>query len=198
MYLSVCLCVLAGSVLQDHFLQLNTLGSNWTFTKLCRWCIVLEVFSFSGLILPFIFYYDIHFTPHTHKFQHTTRILLAVHDTHESCICIPCTTAYTEIKALLFFCSLPWMSHWRNQRNKLKLDHLTLGSPPLEDMRHRTLRHQRSSDNMINVPMNSFHVPNVRIDQRKTSSAEDMMARKNSTGNLYAIEKTLDFPSPIC
>ncbi|CAG7727444.1 unnamed protein product [Allacma fusca] len=69
----------------------------------------------------------------------------------------------------------------RNQRNKLKLDHLTLGSPPLDDVRHRTLRHQRSSDNMINVPMNSFHVPNVRIDQRKTSSAEDMMARKNST-----------------
>uniref|UniRef100_A0A336MKF9 CSON002411 protein n=1 Tax=Culicoides sonorensis TaxID=179676 RepID=A0A336MKF9_CULSO len=63
----------------------------------------------------------------------------------------------------------------RQQRNKLKLDNLSLPSPE----RHRTLRHQFSSDNM-NVP--PFNIPNLRIDQRKTSSAEDM-ARKNSTGS---------------
>lgn len=62
----------------------------------------------------------------------------------------------------------------RQQRNKLKLDNLSLPSPE----RHRTLRHQFSSDNMHVPP---FNIPNLRIDQRKTSSAEDM-ARKNSTG----------------
>jgi SCY1-like protein 2 len=64
----------------------------------------------------------------------------------------------------------------RQQRNKLKLDNLSLPSPE----RHRPLRHQYSSDNM-NVP--PFNIPNLRIDQRKTSSAEDM-ARKNSTGSI--------------
>ncbi|XP_055536692.1 SCY1-like protein 2 isoform X2 [Wyeomyia smithii] len=63
----------------------------------------------------------------------------------------------------------------RHQRNKLKLDNLSLPSPD----RHRPLRHQFSSDNM-NVQQ--FNIPNLRIDQRKTSSAEDM-ARKNSTGS---------------
>jgi hypothetical protein len=62
----------------------------------------------------------------------------------------------------------------RNQRNKLKLDNLSLPSPE----RHRPLRHQYSSDNMHVPP---FNIPNLRIEQRKTSSAEDM-ARKNSTG----------------
>lgn len=33
----------------------------------------------------------------------------------------------------------------------------------------------------MNVP--PFNIPNLRIDQRKTSSAEDM-ARKNSTGSI--------------
>ncbi|KAG8227408.1 hypothetical protein J437_LFUL000417, partial [Ladona fulva] len=61
----------------------------------------------------------------------------------------------------------------RNQRNKLKLDNLSLPSPE----RHRPLRHQYSSDNM-HAP--AFNIPNLRIEQRKTSSAEDMMARKNS------------------
>ncbi|XP_046394764.1 SCY1-like protein 2 isoform X2 [Ischnura elegans] len=61
----------------------------------------------------------------------------------------------------------------RNQRNKLKLDNLSLPSPE----RHRPLRHQYSSDNMHAPP---FNIPNLRIEQRKTSSAEDMMARKNS------------------
>ncbi|XP_023311083.1 SCY1-like protein 2 [Anoplophora glabripennis] len=64
----------------------------------------------------------------------------------------------------------------RNQRNKLKLDNLSLPSPE----RHRPLRHQYSSDNMHVPP---FNIPNLRIEQRKTSSAEDM-ARKNSTGML--------------
>ncbi|XP_055845977.1 SCY1-like protein 2 isoform X3 [Episyrphus balteatus] len=63
----------------------------------------------------------------------------------------------------------------RQQRNKLKLDNLSIPSPE----RHRTLRHQFSSDNMHVPP---FNIPNLRIDQRKTSSAEDM-ARKNSTGS---------------
>lgn len=62
----------------------------------------------------------------------------------------------------------------RQQRNKLKLDNLSIPSPP-----HRALRHQFSSDNMHVTP---FNIPNLRIDQRKTSSAEDM-ARKNSTGS---------------
>lgn len=64
----------------------------------------------------------------------------------------------------------------RQQRNKLKLDNLSIPSPE----RHRPLRHQFSSDNMHVPP---FNIPNLRIDQRKTSSAEDM-ARKNSTGKL--------------
>ncbi|XP_026682592.1 uncharacterized protein LOC103513646 [Diaphorina citri] len=61
----------------------------------------------------------------------------------------------------------------RNQRNKLKLDNMTLPSPE----RHRPLRHLYSSDNMHVPP---FNIPNLRIEQRKTSSAEDMQ-RKNST-----------------
>jgi SCY1-like protein 2 len=70
----------------------------------------------------------------------------------------------------------------RQQRNKLKLDNLSLPSPE----RHRPLRHQFSSDNMHVPP---FNIPNLRIDQRKTSSAEDM-ARKNSTGSIRkSIEK---------
>ncbi|KAL5291270.1 hypothetical protein ACFFRR_010588 [Megaselia abdita] len=63
----------------------------------------------------------------------------------------------------------------RHQRNKLKLDNLSIPSPE----RHRPLRHQYSQDNMHVPP---FNIPNLRIDQRKTSSAEDM-ARKNSTGS---------------
>ncbi|XP_072159341.1 SCY1-like protein 2 isoform X2 [Bemisia tabaci] len=61
----------------------------------------------------------------------------------------------------------------RNQRNKLKLDTMPLQSSP---DRHRPLRHLCSSDNMNVAP---FSIPNVRVEQRKTSSAEDM-ARKNS------------------
>ncbi|XP_023247109.1 SCY1-like protein 2 [Copidosoma floridanum] len=61
----------------------------------------------------------------------------------------------------------------RNQRNKLKLDNLSLPSPE----RHRPLRHQYSTDNMHVPP---FNIPNLRIEQRKTSSAEDMN-RKNSS-----------------
>lgn len=67
----------------------------------------------------------------------------------------------------------------RQQRNKLKLDNLSIPSPE----RHRPLRHQFSTDNMHVPP---FNIPNLRIDQRKTSSAEDM-ARKNSTGNICIV-----------
>uniref|UniRef100_A0ABD2X8J5 Protein kinase domain-containing protein n=1 Tax=Trichogramma kaykai TaxID=54128 RepID=A0ABD2X8J5_9HYME len=63
----------------------------------------------------------------------------------------------------------------RNHGNKLKLDNVSLLSPE-----KRTLRHQYSTDNM-HVP--AFNIPNLRIEQRKTSSAEDM-ARKNSIGSM--------------
>ncbi|KAK3929088.1 DNA polymerase catalytic subunit [Frankliniella fusca] len=63
-------------------------------------------------------------------------------------------------------------SGFRNQRNKLKLDNMSLPSPE-----RRPLRHLFSSDNMHVPP---FNIPNLRVEQRKTSSAEDM-ARKNST-----------------
>ncbi|KAF7988483.1 hypothetical protein HCN44_001056 [Aphidius gifuensis] len=59
----------------------------------------------------------------------------------------------------------------RNQINKLKL---SLSSPE----HHRSLRHQYSTDNMHVPP---FNIPGLRIDQRKTSSAENM-DRKNSIG----------------
>ncbi|XP_020289945.1 SCY1-like protein 2 isoform X2 [Pseudomyrmex gracilis] len=63
----------------------------------------------------------------------------------------------------------------RHQKNKLTLDNLSLPSPD----KYRPLR-QYSTDN-VQVP--AFTIPNVRIEQRKTSSAEDM-ARKNSIGSI--------------
>lgn len=66
----------------------------------------------------------------------------------------------------------------KNQRYKLKQDSLSLPSPE----RHRALRHQMSTDNM-NVP--PFNIPNLRVEKRKTSSAEDM-ARKNSASGPSA------------
>ncbi|XP_053956399.1 uncharacterized protein LOC128862025 isoform X3 [Anastrepha ludens] len=65
----------------------------------------------------------------------------------------------------------------RQQRNKLKLDNLSIPSPEC----HRPLRHQFSSDTMNAPP---FNIPNLRIDQRKTSSAENM-AQKNSGARLF-------------
>lgn len=76
---------------------------------------------------------------------------------------------------------------FRNQRNKLKLDNMSLPSPE----RHRPLRHLYSSDNMHVPP---FNIPNLRIEQRKTSSAEDM-ARKNSTGAIMRLSKSDGFRS---
>ncbi|CAL7943963.1 unnamed protein product [Xylocopa violacea] len=64
----------------------------------------------------------------------------------------------------------------RNQRNQLTLDNLSLSSPE----RYRSLRHQHSTDNMYVAP---FNIPNLRIEQRKTSSAEDMV-RKNSISSM--------------
>ncbi|XP_058983498.1 SCY1-like protein 2 [Musca domestica] len=66
----------------------------------------------------------------------------------------------------------------RQQKTRLKMENLSMSSPE----RHRTLRHQYSTDNMNAIP--PFNIPNLRIDQRKTSSAEDM-ARKNSGGKVY-------------
>ncbi|XP_076248315.1 SCY1-like protein bma isoform X2 [Calliopsis andreniformis] len=64
----------------------------------------------------------------------------------------------------------------RNQKNQLTLDNLSQSSPE----RYRSSRHQYSTDNMHVPP---FNIPNLRIEQRKTSSAEDM-ARKNSIGSI--------------
>lgn len=66
----------------------------------------------------------------------------------------------------------------RQQRNKLKLDNLSLASSPGEK---RLLRHQLSSDNMSLSPFSP--VPNVRIqDTRMSSSAEDFLSRRGSSG----------------
>ncbi|KAG5321007.1 SCYL2 protein, partial [Pseudoatta argentina] len=68
------------------------------------------------------------------------------------------------------------LNNIERQRNKLTLDNLSLPSPD----KSRPLRHQYSTDN-VHVP--AFNIPNLRIEQRKTSSAEDM-ARKNSIGSI--------------
>ncbi|EFN75753.1 SCY1-like protein 2 [Harpegnathos saltator] len=68
------------------------------------------------------------------------------------------------------------LNNIERQRNKLTLDNLSLPSPD----KYRPLRHQYSTDN-VHVP--PFNIPNLRIEQRKTSSAEDM-ARKNSIGSI--------------
>ncbi|XP_052752631.1 SCY1-like protein 2 isoform X2 [Galleria mellonella] len=60
----------------------------------------------------------------------------------------------------------------KHQRYRLRIDGISLPSPD----KHRQLRHQMSTDNMHAPP---FNIPNLRVEQRKTSSAEDM-ARKNS------------------
>lgn len=66
----------------------------------------------------------------------------------------------------------------QSQRNKLKNDIINLANANLEK---RTMRHQISTDNMQAPP---FNIPNLRVEQRKTSSAEDM-ARKNSIGQFF-------------
>ncbi|XP_068250884.1 LOW QUALITY PROTEIN: SCY1-like protein 2 [Palaemon carinicauda] len=66
----------------------------------------------------------------------------------------------------------------KQQRNKLKLDDLSLVSSPGEK---KLLRHQLSSDNMNLSPFSP--VPNVRIqDPRMSSSAEDFLSRRGSSG----------------
>ncbi|XP_076286121.1 SCY1-like protein bma isoform X2 [Lasioglossum baleicum] len=65
----------------------------------------------------------------------------------------------------------------RNQRNQLSLNNLTLSSSE----RHWSLRHHPTSTDNMHVP--PFSIPNLRVEQRKTSSAEDM-ARKASTGSI--------------
>ncbi|KAK7074754.1 hypothetical protein SK128_003762, partial [Halocaridina rubra] len=67
---------------------------------------------------------------------------------------------------------------FRQQRNKLKLDDLSIASSPGEK---KLLRHQLSSDNMNLSPFSP--VPNVRIqDTRMSSSAEDFLSRRGSSG----------------
>ncbi|XP_076686183.1 SCY1-like protein bma isoform X2 [Andrena cerasifolii] len=74
----------------------------------------------------------------------------------------------------------------RNRRNELTLDNLSLSSPE----RHRSLRHQQSTDNMYTQP---FNIPNLRIEQRKTSSAEDM-ARNSSIGSMSMTASAENMP----
>ncbi|CAB3225763.1 unnamed protein product [Arctia plantaginis] len=76
----------------------------------------------------------------------------------------------------------------QSQRHKLKLENASLTSPE----RHRALRHQMSTDNMNAPP---FSIPNLRVEKRKTTSAENM-ARKNSisgpppTGSVGGFKST--------
>ncbi|KAI9550555.1 hypothetical protein GHT06_005057 [Daphnia sinensis] len=63
----------------------------------------------------------------------------------------------------------------RHQRNKLKLDNLSLGTSP---ERMRPLRHQHSTDNMHAV--NNFNIPFVKVEQRKTCSEENMIKTHSS------------------
>lgn len=91
-------------------------------------------------------------------------------------------TFFVVFLFLFLLCSFAWFCPFeiRNQRNQLTLDNLSLSSPE----RYRSLRHQHSTDNMYVAP---FNIPNLRIEQRKTSSAEDM-ARKNSTSKEIIYE----------
>ncbi|EGI59100.1 SCY1-like protein 2 [Acromyrmex echinatior] len=96
---------------------------------------------------------------------------------------VPCILSRLE-KQKIIDCILPLLCKIKLQepeivvrvRNKLTLDNLSLPSPD----KSRPLRHQYSTDN-VHVP--AFNIPNLRIEQRKTSSAEDM-ARKNSIGSI--------------
>lgn len=82
----------------------------------------------------------------------------------------------------------------KSQRLKLKPD------PAAPSPERRALRHQMSTDNVTAPP---FNIPNLRVEQRKTSSAEDM-ARKNSvtappttttanTGSVGGFKGTINF-----
>lgn len=64
----------------------------------------------------------------------------------------------------------------RHQRNKLKLDNLSLGTSP---ERMRPLRHQHSTDNMHAT--NNFNIPFVKVEQRKTCSEENMIKNHSSS-----------------
>lgn len=68
----------------------------------------------------------------------------------------------------------------RHQRNKLKLDNLSLGTSP---ERMRPLRHQHSTDNMHAV--NNFNIPFVKVEQRKTCSEENMI-KTHSSSKLFS------------
>lgn len=75
----------------------------------------------------------------------------------------------------------------KSQVTKMRVDMANAHAQLLDK---RPLRHQMSTDNMNAPP---FNIPNLRVEQRKTSSAEDM-ARKNSTGHLLI----LLYPSFAC
>ncbi|CAH2245315.1 jg24097, partial [Pararge aegeria aegeria] len=85
----------------------------------------------------------------------------------------------------------------QNQLPKLKQD------PPGHSPERRGVRHQMSNDN---IPAPPFNIPNLRVEKRKTSSAENM-ARKNSvnvpqtstsnTGSVTSGFKSTYLISPI-
>lgn len=68
----------------------------------------------------------------------------------------------------------------KSQLSKMRVD---MANAHAQQLDKRPLRHQMSTDNMNAPP---FNIPNLRVEQRKTSSAEDM-ARKNSTGHLLIL-----------
>jgi len=128
---------------------------------------------------------------------------------HHDLLLLVCMQFSYQLSALIDSHSYDLSTHlfpFRNQRNKLKLDHLSAPSQggqyeylyarqnSTSSCGGKPLRHQRSSDNMVMGSLGqAMFVPNVQIDhsplsgnahpcQRKTSSAEDMMMRKNSAG----------------
>ena len=95
-------------------------------------------------------------------------------------ILVPCpllTTARpSSHPTFFFFSSFLSCETKRHQRNKLKLDNLSLGTSP---ERMRPLRHQHSTDNMHAA--NNFNIPFVKVEQRKTCSEENMIKNHSSS-----------------
>lgn len=79
---------------------------------------------------------------------------------------------------MIYLSSPPFVGHGRHQRNKLKLDNLTLGTSP---ERIRPLRHQHSTDNMHAT--GNFNIPYVKVEQRKTCSEENMIKTQHQQHN---------------
>lgn len=84
----------------------------------------------------------------------------------------------------------------RHQRNKLKLDNLSLSTSPDRMMNNlpRPLRHQHSTDNMHGSGNNVFNIPYVKVEQRKTCSEENMIkTHSSSKSSSYYIIRPEEF-----